>query len=130
MEKYIKTQILKDVESRCRDQESVMKKLRFLKNQEFKRQEYTKRNNIERVTEMMGTKLDMWNIGKSLGKGDICKFCNQEKETIEHITKCQTLKQKTIFKKTEEWVSDGEITNLENLTDFIKTMVEMKEYMN
>ena len=85
----VKEKLKKKIERKCKVQEGKMKKLRFIGRQRYERQEYIKKGKGKSIMEMIRTKLDMWNIGKSLGGEKECTFCKEEEETLEHISKMQ-----------------------------------------
>ena len=105
-----------------------MKKLRHQKQQTFKKQEYIKQNTITQVTELIKTKLEMWNIGNNLGEGERkCFGCKECEEITEHICSCKEV-QKTL--KDEIQVDFNDNKSLNKITNYIKKYMKWRDENN
>ena len=76
---------------------------------------------------MMRTKLNMWDLGRSLGKDKWCTFCKIEEETIEHILECPEIEINTECKPGGRWIKSKVDTDLEELTEYIKMVLKKKK---
>ena len=102
--KMVKERINGEVERKTKESEIAGKKQRHQKGNKFERQEYLKEVGIRKASEMIRTRLEMWDIGRNMGKDWKCK-CGED-ETIEHIMTCQRMK--------ERYGSEMEIMDVEN----------------
>ena len=103
----------------CRKTEK-MKKLRHVKHQSFERQEYVKGRGMKEVSEILRTKLNMWNMGRDLGGNEeACRFCKDREETIEHLLECEEIEGSS----NERGAIDGSTEELIVCKNFIKRII-------
>ena len=64
----VKQKIQKEIEKQARINEESKTKLRHQKGQKCKRQDYIRKSGIKNTTEMIRTRLEMWDIRRNWGK--------------------------------------------------------------
>eukprot|EP00794_Sanderia_malayensis_P020626 gene20626-22661_t len=108
--KIVMERIEKNMKEESEKAKKVMKKLERQKEQKWERQQYTRQNGIETVSMIMKTKLKMWDIGKNMGGARLCYGCKNEEETMEHVYKCEKVKEiidgsgeNTVFAEAEHF---------------------------
>ena len=94
-----------------------MKKMRHVRDGQFGRKEYIKNSTSEEAADYLRLRLEMYDIGNNHGKAR--KYSCGSEEKLEHIVKCQMVKEKV-----------GETANIEDVKeDDKKKLNEMKEWM-
>ena len=116
--KMVKEQIRKQIKLESRRMEQIKRKLRHQKEQKFEKQGYVKELGKARATEIVRTRLEMWDIGRNMGKDWKCK-CG-EQETTEHIIDCKMVNVNSKEKVHAEWMNGADVGKLEKVTDFKK----------
>ena len=93
--------------------------------QKFIRQQYLAEVGIKAAGEIIKTRLEMWDIGKNLGKERFC-YCGG-KETTEHILECIKVREVIKRKAKKEWLESDKSEELVRVTEYIKTYIEIRE---
>ena len=123
--KTTKDKIQEFVEKESKEKVQNMRKLRHQEGQKFTRQKYLAECGIAEASEIMKTKLEMWDLGKNIGNERKC-ICEEEEETTEHIIECGVVKQKLKRDKSDMW-SSGKIQDIKKFTKLIKSYIEYRE---
>ena len=123
--KTIKDKIQEFVEKESEEKIQSMRKLRHQKGQKFTRQKYLTEYGIAEASEIMKTKLEMWDLGKNMGNARKC-ICEVEEETTEHVIECGVVREKLKRDKTGMRIS-GETQDLRKITELIKSYIEYRE---
>ena len=111
----VKMKIEKKMEEIGREKIRGMKKLKGMEGQKWGRQEYINGMEVRKVSEVMKTKMEMWDIGSWMGGKRNCLGCGGESEEMEHIWECEEVarivekKEKTKFIK--EYILQREIVD-------------------
>ncbi len=100
-----------------------MRKLRHQEGQKFMRQKYITEYGAAEISEMIKTKLEMWDLRRNMEKGRKC-MCNEEEETIEHILACGAVGKKIEKDVSNNWNCGKDIRKI---TEFIKECIEYRE---
>ena len=93
--------------------------------QKYIRQTYLGEGGIKTAGEIIKTTLEIWDIGKNLGK-ERCCFCG-EKETTEHILECIKVWEVIKRKVKKEWLEGDKGVELVQVTEYIKSYKEIRE---
>ena len=64
--KLVKSKIMKNIVNESIIKRRQMKKLEILKNQKYERQSYLNYTSVTEVTDIIKTKLHMWDIGRNM----------------------------------------------------------------
>ena len=112
--KLVKENIQRKVEE-SKEKINEVKKLKRQKQQRFERQNYVKEKKLSEATEIMKTKLEMWDIGKSIGSDRECMGC-EEQEDIEHVIECQQVKRIVKRDGEKKWLESNNERDMEELT--------------
>ena len=120
--KTVKGQIRKHIERQSREQEEKSTKLRHQKLQKYVRQIKV---GIKTAGEIITTRLEMWDIGRNLGRERYC-LCGR-KETTEHILECTKVMEVVKIKAKKEWLQSEERVELIQVTEYIKKYIESRE---
>ena len=82
-----KVNIMMNVEFKLKKVQS--KKMRHLTQNEkgWEKAKYLEELGISNATEVLKTRLEMWDIGRNFGKERVCKGCGED-ETTEHVMEC------------------------------------------
>ena len=123
--KTVKGQIRKHIERQSREQEEKSTKLRHQKLQKYVRQKYLGEVGIKTAGEIITTRLEMWDIGRNLGRERYC-LCGR-KETTEHILECTKVMEVVKIKAKREWLQSEERVKLIQVTEYIKKYIESRE---
>mgnify|MGYP001797859131 CR=1 FL=1 len=111
----VKMKIEKKMEEIGREKIRGMKKLKGMEGQKWGRQKYINGMEVRKVSEVMKTKMEMWDIGSWMGGKRKCLGCGGESEEMEHIWECEEVariveqKEKTKFIK--EYILQREIVD-------------------
>ena len=126
--KMVKDMINRKMEIKTETKKKEMKKLSHQKDQGYGRQEYMNDLDITTVSEIMKTKLKMWDIGKDLGNPKLCGACLTEEESVEHIIQCNKMEQYTDSKLDHLKSEPNAITQKTlEVTKFIKDYIKIRE---
>ena len=115
MEEFVKIESGEKIQS--------MRKLQHQEGRKFTRQKYFAECEIAEVSEIMKTKLEMWDLGKNIGNERKC-ICEEEGETTEHIIECGVVKEKLKRDKSDIW-SSGKIQDIKKITKLIKVTLNI-----
>ena len=99
--KITKDAIHAEVEAEAKVKCAGMKKLRFVQGfaQGFVQNEYLTKMTAYEAKEMIKIRLNMTlNIAGNIGKKEVCKLCNSENETTEHVFDCTGIDNKDNLK--------------------------------
>ena len=105
-----------------------MRILRHQEGQKFIRQKYLAECGIAEASEIMKTKLEMWDLGKNFGNERKC-ICEEKEETTEHILECGVVREKLNRDKRDIW-SSAKIQDIKKITKLIKSYIEYREKNN
>ena len=120
----IKEKINKMMEKESKEKRQKMKKLAGQRQQKHERQMYTIGRSRKEVTNLLKTKIQMWDIGGNLGAKRKCYACEME-ETENHIMNCKKVKE--IITRNIEIDILSIKTNVEEKTKFFIEYINMRE---
>ena len=124
--KLIKEKIKARIEERSREKESVMKKVRHQKDQEYERKHYIKEMGVKKAGGVIRWRLEKLDIGNNMGRGRKCR-CG-EKETTEHIVECEEVKKVMETNIKIEWMKETINRRIiEEVTEWMERYMETRE---
>ena len=124
--KLVKERIEEYYQMEAKQKICTMRKLRRLASEKIKCQEYIKKYTPKMVTEIMKTRLFMWDIGNNLGGNHICWGCEKEIDEMEHIMKCTKLKEEGM-EQNVEWINKNDEESTILMMNYVKEYIERRE---
>ena len=93
---------------------------------EWKSAGYIDKLGVSRATEVLRTRLEMWDIGRNFGKERKCIGCGED-ETTEHVLECWEIKRKIGKLVNAQWLQSENGKELLTVTDYIKEYIEWRD---
>ena len=126
--KIVKERITNHIKEVWNKKKEDMRKLRHQSGTEFGKKEYLLEINIDDASEIMRSRLELWDIGNNHGKKRKC-VCEEE-ETSEHITSCQEVKKIMLSQMDGLWVKEEKMGwKLKEYTNWIKEYLKLRDGM-
>ena len=127
--KSTKMKIIDNIERKWEERKSEMKKMRHQKGKKFEKKPYLKETTINEASEMIRSRLELWDIGNNQGKRRKC-ICGEE-ETSEHIVDCRRVVEKMKTKVERKWIEEEEHKwKVQEYTKWLKLYLEKREIMD
>ena len=124
----VKEKITKKIEEVWKQKKETMKKLRHQSGNKFETKEYLTESNVNDASEILRSRLELWDIGNNHGKQRKC-VCNEE-ETSEHITSCQEVKKVMSNQADRSWVKEERNGwKLKEYTGWMKEYLKKRDSM-
>ena len=122
--KEVKKKINLKIESLARTKREESRKMRHQVNQKFERKKYLQEMGVQEATKTVRRRLEMYDIGNNMGKNRKCT-CG-EKETTEHVLKCQKVKMGETIE--ESWLAEvNDIWKIRKVNQWIESFVEKRK---
>ena len=122
--KEVKKKINLKIESLERTKREESRKMRHQVNQKFERKKYLQEMGVQEATKTVRRRLGMCDIGNNMGKNRKCT-CG-EKETTEHVLKCQKVKMGETIE--ESWLVEvNDIWKIKKVNQWVESFVEKRK---
>ena len=126
--KLVKDKIEKRMIKVSNCKKETMSKLKVQRKQPFERQKYLEEKGITQASEIIKTKLSMWDIGNNLGiTNRQCAACNKENETLEHIVACEEIEQFMGENVKTDIILQDTVESKVKLSSFIKQYIKLRD---
>ena len=123
--KYVKDNINNKIAKEVREKSAEMTKLWYIKDNKFEMKNYIKTLSGKEITSIMRIRLNMINIGVNYGKIDICRICQENIETLEHLFSCDQIKNLIKSDIKIDMVSSENTSDLMTVNKYVNDVMEL-----
>ena len=125
--KYIKNKINIELEREIKIKCEEMTKLKIIKNDKYEMKEYMKTLCEKEVSIIMVARLNMNSISFNHGKLVVCRMCQDELESLEHLFECDEIRNKINENADMNMLQSKNKSELLKAVKYIQKYIEIAE---